>query len=149
MRTVEGLRRSDVSIAPERTISEAATVMEQSGIGSLVIIDGTEVIGIVTDRDLVRRGLAKGLPTDARIDSVMSAPVISIDADADLDAAFGLFRTHVVRRLAVLRRGQFIGMIALDDLIVDLAADLRDLSRPIQREVLFAQRDSPVPAARS
>jgi signal-transduction protein with cAMP-binding, CBS, and nucleotidyltransferase domain len=149
VRTVEGLRRSGVSIAPQRTISEAATVMEQSGIGSLVIVDGTEVVGIVTDRDLVRRGLAKDLPKDARIDSVMSSPVISIDADADLDAAFGLFRTHVVRRLAVLRQGQFIGIIALDDLIVDLAADLRDLSRPIQREVLFTQRDSPVPAARS
>ena len=149
MRTVEGLRRSGVSIAPQRTISEAAIVMEQSGIGSLVIIDGTEVIGIVTDRDLVRRGLAKGLPPDARIDSVMSSPVIAIDADSDLDAAFGLFRTHVVRRLAVLRRANYIGMIALDDLIVDFAADLRDLSRPIQREVLFAQRDSPVPAAPS
>ena len=148
MRTVEGLRRSGVSIAPQRTISEAAAVMEQSGVGSLVIIDGTEVIGIVTDRDLVRRGLAKGLPSDARIDGVMSSPVTTIDADADLDAAFGIFRTHMIRRLAVLRRGQFIGMIALDDLIVDLAADLRDLSRPIQREVLFAQRDSPVPATR-
>jgi CBS domain-containing protein len=149
VRTVEGLRRSGVSIAPQRTISEAAAVMEQSGIGSLAIIDGTEVVGIVTDRDLVRRGLARGLPTDARVDSVMSSPVIAIDADADLDAAFGLFRTHVVRRLAVLRQGQFIGMLALDDLIVDLAADLRDLSRPIQREVLFAQHDSPVPAAHS
>jgi len=149
VRTVEGLRRSGVSIAPQRTISEAAAVMEQSGIGSLAIIDGTEVVGIVTDRDLVRRALATGRPTDARIDSVMSSPVISIDADADLDDAFGLFRTHVVRRLAVLRRGQFIGMIALDDLIVDLAADLRDLSRPIQREVLFAQHDVPLPAARS
>jgi signal-transduction protein with cAMP-binding, CBS, and nucleotidyltransferase domain len=102
----------------------------------------------VTDRDLVRRGLAKGLPVDARIDSVMSSPVIAIDADADLDAAFGLFRTHMVRRLAVLRLGHFIGMITLDDLIVDLAADLRDLTGPIKGEALFAQHDSPVPAIR-
>ena len=148
MRTVEELRRSGVSIGPDKTIRDAATVMERSGVGSLAIIDVERVVGIVTDRDLVRRGLANGLPVDARVDSVMSSPVITIDADADLDAAFGLFRTHMVRRLAVLRLGHFIGMITLDDLIVDLAADLRDLAGPIKGEALFPQHDGPLPASR-
>jgi signal-transduction protein with cAMP-binding, CBS, and nucleotidyltransferase domain len=98
----------------------------------------------VTDRDLVRRGLATGLPSDATIDRVMTSPVIAIDADTDLDVAFGLFRTHMVRRLAVTRNGQFIGMITVDDLIVGLAADLRDLTWPIKGEVMFPQHDSPV-----
>ena len=144
MRTIDELRRSGVSIGPDRSIRDGATVMEQSGVGSLAIIDGHELVGIVTDRDLVRRGLATGLPTDTTIDRVMSAPVIAIDADTDLDVAFGLFRTHMVRRLAVLRDGQFIGMITVDDLIVGLAADLRDLTWPIKGEVLFPQHDRPV-----
>ncbi len=122
--------------------------MEQSGVGSLAIVDGEKLVGLVTDRDLVRRGLARGLPDDARIDCVMSSPVITIDADADLNEAFDLFRSHMVRRLAVLSRSDFVGMLTVDDMIVDLAADLRALSRPVADQVLLAQHDSPLPTTR-
>lgn len=148
MRTMEGTRRSGIGIGPERTIHDAAAVMEQTGVGALAVIDSDRLVGIVTDRDLVRRGLAKGMPADARVDGIMSAPVVTIGADDDLHSAFALFRTHAVRRLAVVRDGQFMGMITVDDLLIDLAADLADLSRPITGEVLFAHHDSPVPATR-
>jgi len=142
------MRRSGLSIEPERTIHDAAAVMEQTGVGSLAVIYGDRLVGIVTDRDLVRRGLAQGLPTDARVDGIMSTPVVTIDADADLHGAFALFRTHAIRRLAVVRGGQFVGMITIDDLLVDVAADLVDLSRPVEGEILFAHHDSPAPATR-
>ncbi len=148
MRTIEGMRRSGLSIEPERTIHDTAAVMEQTGVGALAVIDGDRLVGIVTDRDLVRRGLAQGLPTDARVDGIMSTPVVTIDADADLHGAFALFRTHAIRRLAVVRGGQFVGMITIDDLLVDVAADLVDLSRPVEAEILFAHHDSPVPTTR-
>lgn len=148
MRTIEGMRRSGLSIEPERTIHDTAAVMEQTGVGALAVIDGDRLVGIVTDRDLVRRGLAQGLPTDARVDGIMSTPVVTIDADADLHSAFALFRTHAIRRLAVVRGGQFVGMITIDDLLVDVAADLVDLSRPVEAEILFAHHDSPAPATR-
>jgi CBS domain-containing protein len=148
MRTIEGMRRSGVGIEPDRTIHDAAAVMEQTGVGALVVLDGERLVGIVTDRDLVRRGLAKGLLADARIDGIMSSPVVTIDADADLHGAFALFRTNAIRRLAVVRGGQFVGMITIDDLLVDVAADLADLSRPVEGEILFAHHDSPVPATR-
>ena len=76
----------------------------------------------------------------------MTTPVITIQADADVHDAFGLFRTHAVRRLAVMRGEEFVGMLTIDDLLVYLAADLADLARPITAEILFAHRDSPVPA---
>ena len=148
MRTIEAMRRSGVGIEPDRTIHDAAAVMEQTGVGALAVLDGERLVGIVTDRDLVRRGLAKGLLADARIDGIMSSPVVTIDADADLHGAFALFRTNAIRRLAVVRGGQFVGMITIDDLLVDVAADLADLSRPVEGEILFAQHDSPVPATR-
>jgi CBS domain-containing protein len=146
MRTMDAVRRSGIGIAPERTIAEAAALMDQTGVGALAIIDHDRLAGIVTDRDLVRRGLARGLPSDARIDGVMTTPVLTIDAEADLHDAFGLFRTHAVRRLAVVRDGAFVGMVTVDDLLMDLAGDLADLARPVTAEVLFAHRDSSVPA---
>ncbi|HEX4983072.1 MAG TPA: CBS domain-containing protein [Ilumatobacteraceae bacterium] len=146
MRTIEAVRRSGVGIGPERTIRDAAAIMEQSGIGSLAVVDDGELVGIVTDRDLVRRGLARGLPSDSRVDGLMTSPVITIDADDDLHKAFALFRANAVRRLAVVRQGRFVGTVSIDDLLVYLAADLSDLVRPVTAEILVSHRESPVPA---
>ena len=146
MRTIEAIRRSGVGIGPERTIRDAAVIMERSGVGSVAVIDDGRLVGIVTDRDLVRRALARGLPPDSRIDGVMSSPVVTLDADIDLHEAFAIFRTHGVRRLAVVRGEAFLGTIAIDDLLVYLTADLSDLVRPVTAELLFPHRDSSVPA---
>jgi CBS domain-containing protein len=146
MRTIEAVRRSGVGVGPSATIHDAAVLMEKTGVGSLAILDRDELVGIVTDRDLVRRGMARGLAPDARVDGVMSSPVVTISADADLHAAFSVFGQHALRRLAVVEDGRFVGMISVDDLLVDLVSSLGDLVRPVTAEVLFAHRDSPVPA---
>lgn len=145
MRTIDSLHRSGVGIGPERTIRDAAVLMEQAGIGSLAVVDGDRLVGLVTDRDLVRRVLARGLPPDARIDSVMTTPVVTIAASADLEQAFALFGTHGLRRLPVERHGHFVGMISVDDLLVYVSRQLTDLASPVTAEILFAHRDPPVP----
>lgn len=146
MRTMDGLRRSAVGLEPNRTVHDAAVLMEHVGVGALAVIDDDRLVGIVTDRDLVCRALARGLPSDARVDAVMTTPVVTVDADVDLHDAFALFRRHAVRRLAVMRGALFIGMVTVDDLLIDLAADLSDLARPVTAEVLFPHHDSAVPA---
>ena len=146
MRTLDAIRRSGVAVTLDRTVHDAAALMEQAGVGALAVLDGDRLAGIVTDRDLVRRALARRLSLDARVDSVMTSPVVTIDAGADVHEAFALFRTHAVRRLAVMHGEQFVGMLTIDDLLVNLAADLADLARPVTAEVLFAHRDAPVPA---
>ena len=148
MRVLEGIRRSGIGIRPEQTIREAATIMERAGVGALAVVDGDRLVGLVTDRDLVRRGMARDLPNDSRVDSLMTTPVVTIDAAAELHDAFALFRTHGNRRLAVLQEGQFVGMITVDDLLINLAADLMDLSRPVTAEVIFGHHDSPLPATK-
>ena len=146
MRTIDAVRRSGVAIRPDQTIREAAVLMDGAGVGSLAVIEGSHLVGIVTDRDLVRRGLAHNRASDARVDGVMSSPVVTISADADLHDAFALFRDHAVRRLAVVRDEEFLGTVTIDDLLVNLAADLGDLARPVTAEVLFGHHDSSVPA---
>ncbi len=146
MRTIDTLRRSGIAVSPDRTIRDAAEVMDAAGVGSLAVTEGEQLLGIVTDRDLVRRALARGLPPDARVDSVMTTPVVTIDAEADLHDAFALFRRHAVRRLAVVDGRRFVGMVTIDDLLIDLASDLADLARPITAEVIFGHRDAGVPA---
>jgi CBS domain-containing protein len=146
MYVIDTIRKSAVAVSPERSVADAAGVMEASGVGALAVVDGDQLVGIVTDRDLAVRALGRRLSLDARVDAVMSTPVVTIDSGADLHEAFAVFRTHAIRRLAVVRDGRFVGMVAVDDLLVDLAADLADLARPVTAEVLFGQRDPAVPA---
>ena len=146
MQTQQRLHRSGIGVAPDRPISEVARLMEQSGIGFVAIIDDDRLVGVVTDRDLVRRGLAMGLDPDARVDGLMSAPVLTIDADSDLREAFKTFRRHAVRRLAVVDRGRFVGVLSLDDMLVDAAGDLVDLTAPLAAEIRQPHREQPVPA---
>ena len=146
MRAIEGIRRAGVSIGPDQTMRDAAELMERSGVGALAILDGDHLVGIVTDRDLVRRGLARRLDPEARVDSLMTSPAVTIEAEGDLRTAYAIFRENAVRRLAVTERGRFVGMLAIDDLLINLSADLADLVRPVTAETIYGHRDSPVPA---
>ncbi len=76
----------------------------------------------------------------------MSSPVVTIEADADLRSAYAIFRSNAVRRLVVTERGRFAGVVAIDDLLINIAADLSDLVRPVTAEAIIGHRDSPVPA---
>jgi CBS domain-containing protein len=146
MNTIETLRRTGVAVAPDATIKAAADVMERAGVGALGIVDQGSLIGIVTDRDLVRRAMARGLPLDARVDAVMTTPCVTIDVGSDVHSVFALLRANSVRRIPVVRSHEFIGMITIDDLLIGRAADLADLAKPITAEARFAHRDAPVPA---
>lgn len=147
MRIEELVRRSAVAIRPDQTVAEAAGIMERAGVGSLAVVDADgRLVGVLTDRDLVRRVMARGLPLDARADGVMTAPVVTVQADEEIQAAYGQLRAHSLRRLAVVRGPHFVGMISIDDLLIELARNLADLTRPIAGEVESAQRDSPLPA---
>ena len=146
MNVIDATRRSGVGVSPDRTVEQVAQLMDQANVGAVVVIDGDELVGIVTDRDLVRRAVARGLTPHARIDGVMSSPVVTIDGEADLHDAFALFSKHAVRRLGIVSDGSFAGVIAVDDLLIDLASDLVAIARPVAAEVLFGHHDSPVPA---
>ena len=141
MKAIEAVRRSAVGIEPWRTVREAAQVMEQAGVGALAVVDGERPIGIVTDRDLVRRAVAPGMPLDSRVDSVMSVPAVTIAVDSDLHDAYAVFRGHAVRRLPVVDGDRLVGMISVDDLMINLAGEMADLVRPVTGEMLFPHRE--------
>ena len=87
-------------------------------------------VGIVTERDLVVRGMVRRIPTDARIDNVMTTELVTLPAGADLHEAMGLFHRHPIRRLPLLEDGRMIGMLTVDDLAINLVSELDSLFRP-------------------
>lgn len=147
MRVMDATRKAPVTIPAYETITEAAKAMNEGIVGALVVVDGEQPVGIVTDRDLVVRALARGLASDSRVDSVMTAPVVSVEPDADLHDAALLFREHAIRRLPIINSDRVVGMITVDDLLVDLTHDVADVIRPITGEVIFGNRERPAELA--
>jgi predicted transcriptional regulator len=124
--------------------------MDNKVVGALVVMDAARPVGVVTDRDITTRAVARDVPADARVDAIMSPGVIAMNADEDLRHALPIFRSHAIRRLPLVRDGHIVGMLTTDDLLIDLVADLGDLVRPITGQVVFGYpQHSDLPAERN
>jgi len=141
MQAIEAVRRPPATIKSGSSIADAARLMDRASVGALVVIDDDRPIGIVTDRDLAVRGLGRLLPGDAIVDRVMSRNLITLPADADLRDAIKAFYRHPVRRLPLVHDGRMVGMITVDDLVIDLVNDLDSLVRPVFGQVIFGGPD--------
>lgn len=134
---VDDLARSDVVTAGvDTSAAQLATTMREETVGSVVIVDGTEPIGIVTDRDLTVRILAEERdPREITAADVMTEELYTIDWNAGFYEATALMSDHGVRRLPVCRDGELVGIITADDLIELIADEKQQIA-----EVIRAQR---------
>lgn len=129
--------RAPVTIDCGATITTAAQLLADAGVGALIVLDGERPVGVVTDRDIVVRGIAKHVALDGRIDSLMSMGVIALDADEDVSELFAVFARHAIRRIPVVEEDRVVGMVTLDDAIVATARDLNDLSVVLAAQIVF------------
>jgi CBS domain-containing protein len=132
----ECLRRAPVTVPPQCTLQEAAGLMQDHGVGALLVVGGDELVGIVTDRDLAVRGAARGFGPDRHVEDVMTETPITIQGSDDLLDAFVVLRRAGVRRLPVLEESDIAGIITVDDLLVWLVGELAALATPVADDVL-------------
>jgi signal-transduction protein with cAMP-binding, CBS, and nucleotidyltransferase domain len=148
MYAIDAARKPPATIAADRTITQAAQEMDRLAVGALVVVEPSgRPAGIVTDRDLVVRAVARRADPEARVDSVMTTDLVALAPDADLREAFGIFERHALRRLPLVADDVVVGMLTMDDLVVDVTADLARLTRPITAQVLFGHQEPSTPAA--
>jgi CBS domain-containing protein len=146
MKVSEAIRKIPVTIDVAETMSAAAQLMDSHAVGALMVTDQGLLVGIVTDRDLVVRGIARRVDVSARIDSAMTTNPITVPADAELNDALKIFRSHAIRRLPVVHGDEIIGMLTVDDLVVDLTSSLTTLVLPVTGQVLFGSPEPATPA---
>jgi signal-transduction protein with cAMP-binding, CBS, and nucleotidyltransferase domain len=114
----ELMTESLVSVELEETVIEAARLMDEKGISSVLVKRQGEPVGIITDRDIISRVLSKGLDaTKMRVSEVMSSPLITIREDASVEEAAKKMAEHKIRRVVVERDHQKVGIIAESDMI--------------------------------
>jgi CBS domain-containing protein len=119
MQIREIMTQSVVTAAPDTPAQEIAAVMRDRNVGSVVLVDRSgRPCGMVTDRDLTIDVLAEGVDPDTPAEQCATAPVVSGEADMELDEAAALMVSHRIRRLPVLDGGDLVGIVTLDDIAV-------------------------------
>jgi CBS domain-containing protein len=105
-------------VTPQTPVTEAAQLMENEDVGSLPILDGDQLAGMVTDRDIVIRAVAKGKdPKGMPVREVASRDLVTVHADDDLSDALQLMASHQVRRLPVVDDdNRLVGIVAQADI---------------------------------
>jgi CBS domain-containing protein len=127
----EIMTRNPRTVDASATLRDAARVMNESDIGDVVVTDGGQVTGIVTDRDIVVRAVAEGRDPDSTpVSDVATTGVETIEPEASVDDALSRMREKDIRRLPVARNGEPIGIVSLGDLAVEREPDstLADIS---------------------
>lgn len=122
---------------PNESAWKAAERMHQGSVGALVILnESTEPTGILTDRDLIVRVMAKGLdPNRTTIADVMTMEPKTISEDASIESAMFLMRRGGFRRLPVVdANGKLVGLLSLDDVLMLLAEEFSQIGQLLERE---------------
>jgi CBS domain-containing protein len=118
-----------VTCGPDDTVFESAALMNARGIGGVVVLDGDDVVGIFTERDVLRRVVAERRdPAATRVRDVMTSPVISCEPSTDLDECRAIVTARRVRHLPVIEAGMLRGLITSGDI---LAHQLREQQEAI------------------
>ena len=110
--------KSPKSIGLKMSIASAARTMRQARVGSLLVKKGKQLVGIVTDTDIVRRAVASGKPLGKlTVEKIMTAPICTIEGSEAVDDAQDMMAELGVRHLGVTKNGEIIGVVSVRDLL--------------------------------
>jgi len=132
--TARDLMKSPVvTIRPESTVIEAAKLMDKKDIGSLLVEDDTGIVGIITEKDLLKRVIARGISPDSTlVHEIMTRPIRTVDVDAGVDEITEILEKYNIRRIPVTENNKIVGIITAGTLMNKLrysyAKRRRDIS---------------------
>ena len=131
-----------VTDRPDDDLAAAARKMWDQQTGSLVVLDGEDLVGIITERDILR-AVATGTPLDTPVSEVMSKGVVTVEPGTSLREAASIMTEQWIRHLPVLEGGRLVGVVSQRDLAGVLAGALNepeDLHRLIESSGLVRER---------
>ena len=141
MKTVAEVIRSKAhayvySVDSEDSLLDGLRILAEKGIGALVVLSGGRLVGIVSERDYVRKvALADPSMLDAKISEIMTREVISVGPRDNLQYCMELMTERRLRHLPVLAEGELIGLLSIGDLVKETIAEQADLIRQLEQYI--------------
>lgn len=110
-----------ISVSTDTTIFQVAKMMEQGGIGAVLVKKDDHLSGIITDRDYATKIVSHNLSSDTPVEKIMSSPLITINYDESIFAAAQRMTSKKIRKLAVTNNGKIVGLVTSTDLVTQLS----------------------------
>ncbi|MGH2674848.1 MAG: CBS domain-containing protein [Actinomycetota bacterium] len=142
MRISDIMTKAAVTDRPDDDLAAAARKMWEQQTGSLLVLEGEDLIGIITERDVLR-AVATGMALDTPVSEVMSKDLITVEPTTSLREAAGIMTERWIRHLPVLEGGRLVGIVSQRDLAGVLAVALNEpegLHRLIESSGLVRER---------
>lgn len=111
------MKKNVISIDASMTAQDAAKMMDDASIGAIVVLENGIAIGIVTERDLARRIVAKGKPLTTNVKEIMSSPLIVINPDETVWEAAQLMKTRKIHRMPAVKENRLVGIVTTSDMV--------------------------------
>jgi len=119
MKTVKDIMSKEaVTVTPKDNVYEIAAAMKNNDIGFIPVVEGRKLIGCVTDRDIVVRGIAEKREGSASVEQVMSRDMKTVTPDTSVDDCARLMANNQIRRIPVVENGDLVGIVAIGDLAI-------------------------------
>ena len=116
--------RSVVTVRPEQTVLEAIKVLASEDVGAALVMKGTSLAGIVSERDYTRKVILHGRSSDStRVEEIMTAKVVYVTPRNTTRDCMGLMTEKGIRHLPVVDDGRVVGMVSIRDIVGDIIAD--------------------------
>jgi len=135
MPTVSEIARGQedvVTARPDEGVRGLAETMHETNVGSVVIVDGGEPVGIVTDRDITTRVTARGNdPDELTAEDVMTDDLVVVNSDDSIDTLIETLDAAGVRRMPVVDGGKIDGIVTLDDIAVLLSVEVGEIAEEL------------------
>jgi CBS domain-containing protein len=112
------------SIAPDATVYDAIALMAERGVGALLVMDGEQLVGIVSERDYARKVILQDRSSrDTPVSTIMSKDIVSVRPDQSIEGCMALMTEKRIRHLPVLHDGRAVGILSIGDLVKFIIAD--------------------------
>lgn len=135
MTLAECCSKDVVMASPESSVVEAARLMEERNVGSIIVTEEERPVGIVTDRDITLRVIAQGKkPEETTIRDVMTPDPVTLNGNMEIFEAIEYVTREGIRRLPIVESdGRLVGIITLDDVIGILGKEMSNVSEAIEK----------------
>jgi CBS domain-containing protein len=119
--------RNIISIEPQASVLDAIVLMADKGIGSLLVLEGGDLKGIVTERDYARKVIIKGRASDTTpVADIMTSKIITASSDKTVNQCMEMMSEKKCRHLPVVDDGELVGMISIGDLVQAIITDQQE-----------------------
>jgi CBS domain-containing protein len=124
------------SIGPDASVFDALKLMAEKDVGALVVLDGGNLVGIISERDYARKIalLGRASPT-TQVKEIMTTDVVCVDPEQNVDQCMALVTEKRVRHLPVLENGKLIGLISIGDLVKSIITEQQFIIEQLERYI--------------